>query len=530
MVNRQFSRRSFLRGGGALVVGFSMLGPAVGGKARAAVAADARSPVPGPPDPTQVDSWIAVHADNTATIYSGLQELGNGTPTGVLQIAGEELGMSMSQLHFGVSDSHVTPNNVSQVASNGIKSGGPKVRAAAAGAAQALLAMASTRLGVPASSLTVKDGVVAGGGRSVTYGELVGDRLFNVQLPASYGLNATTANPPAAGAGLGAGAAPTKPPSQYSLVATPVPRVDIPDKVTGRYTYIHNLRLPAMLHGRVVRPRGQAAFGDTVTVGGVDQGSIAKIRDAQVVQAGNFVGVVAPTEYAAIQAAAQLKVSWQAPGTLPGSGNVYRHMLETPTTDFVTAQTGDLAAGFAKAATVLSSTYSSPYQIHGPIGPSCAVADVRPDSAFVFVNSQNVYRTRTKIASTLGLPATSVRIRFFEGSSCFGQSPYDDAAEAAALLSQKVGKPVRVQFMRWDEHGWDMYEPAHIGMVRAGIDGAGRSSPTTTTRGSTAGCRARPSGRRSTRGRRRCGSPAAAASSRRRRGTPAASTARPPTA
>jgi CO/xanthine dehydrogenase Mo-binding subunit len=352
--------------------------------------------------------------------------------------------------------------------------GGPKVRAAAAGAAQALLAMASARLGVPASSLAVKDGVVSGGGRSVSYGELVGDRLFDVRLPPSYNLTPSTANPPAAGAGLGAGAGPTKPVARYSLVAKAVPRLDIPDKVTGKYTYIHNLRLPGMLHGRVVRPHGQAAFGDTVTVAGVDIGSIRAIADAQVVQVGSFVGIVAPTEYGAIQAAAQLKVRWQAPGTLPGSGNVYKHMLGTPTSEFVTAQTGDLAAGFGKAATIVAATYESPYQIHGPIGPSCAVADVRPDSAFVFVNSQNVYGTRTKIASTLGLPSTSVRVRFFEGSSCFGQSPYDDAAEAAALLSQKAGKPVRVQFMRWDEHGWDMYEPAHIGMVRAGIDGSGR--------------------------------------------------------
>ena len=469
---KEFSRKTFLKGGGALVVALSSAGVA---DAAGSAAGSVRGSTAGPPDPTQVDSWIAIHADNTATIYPGLQELGNGTATGLLQLAGEELGMEMSQLKFGVSDSHVTPNNVGQSASNGVKSGGPKLRAAAAGAYQTLLALASAQLGVPQGTLTVKSGVVTGGGKSVTYGQLIGDKLFNVQLPLSYNVSPTTSTPPAIGAGLPTGNVnpPTKSPSAYTLVGTRVPRIDIPDKITGKYTYVHNVRLPGMLHGRVVRPRGQGAFGDAV-LANVDASSVKSLPDVQVVQVGSFVGVVAAKEYDAIQAAAQLKVNWERPSNLPGSGDLYEHMLATPTTDFITAQTGDVGSGFAQAAKVLSATYKAPYQTHGPIGPSCAVADVTAAGANVFVNSQGVYSTRTAVSKILQMPPEQIRVRFFEGSSCFGASPYTDAAEAAALLSQKVGKPVRVQFMRWDEHGWDMYEPAHVGMVRAGLDPNGK--------------------------------------------------------
>jgi len=470
---KEFSRKSFLKGGGILFVGFGLIGSGLAGEADAAVG-DTSSLNAGPPNPAQVDTWVAIHSDNTATIYPGLQELGNGSSTGLLQMAGEELSMEMNQLKFGVSDSNRTPNNVSQSASNAIKSGGPKLRAATATAAQALLAMASTTLGVPSSQLTVQKGTVSGGGKSVTYGDLIGDKLFNVQVPASYNLAPTTAAVPAIGVGVPTGTPGTKPVSQYTLIGTRVPRVDIPAKVTGTYTYVHNVRLQGMLHGRIVRPRGQGAFGD-VAVPIVDSTSVEHIPGVQIVQVSNFVGVVAPKEYDAIQAAAQLKVDWQKPSNLPGNGNLYQHMSTTPTTDFVTSQTGgDLAANFATAAKVLTATYEAPYQVHGPIGPSCAVADVTPARATVFVNSQNVYSTRTKISNVLQVPPSQVRVQFFEGASCFGQSPYDDAAQAAALMSQRVGKPVRVQFMRWDEHGWDAGEPAHIGQVRAGIDGNGK--------------------------------------------------------
>jgi CO/xanthine dehydrogenase Mo-binding subunit len=474
LLNEQaFTRKSFLRGGGALLVGFSVGAGLLAGEASARVSGLSGVNA-GPPDPSQVDTWVAVHSDNTATIYPGLQELGNGSSTGLLQIAGEELSMDVSQLQYGVSDSNRTPNNVAQSASNAIKSGGPKLRAASALAAQALLGMASSSLGVPVSQLSVKSGVVSGGGKSVAYGALIGGKLFNVQAPASYSLAPTTANPPAIGVGVPTGFPGTKPVSQYTLVGTRVPRIEIPAKVAGTYTYIHNVRVPGMLHGRVVRPRGQGAFGDPLSAS-VDASSVSHIPEVQVVQVGSFVGVVAAREYDAIQAAAQLRVSWTRPSNLPGDANLYQHMDTTPTTrDFVVTQAGDVGQGFAQAARIISQTYHGAYQTHAVIGPSCSVADVQPASATVFVNSQNVYTTRSKIASILNVPASQVRVRFFEGSSCFGQSPYDDAAQAAALLSQKVGKPVRVQFMRWDETGWGMTETPYTGRIRAGIDTNGK--------------------------------------------------------
>jgi CO/xanthine dehydrogenase Mo-binding subunit len=267
----------------------------------------------------------------------------------------------------------------------------------------------------------------------------------------------------------------SKPVSQYKVVTTQVPRVDIPDKVTGKYVYVHNVRVPGMLHSRVVRPRGQRAWGTGAPIVSVDESSIGKIPGARVVRRGDFLGVVAPTEYAAVQAAAQLEVTWKEDSSLPGDGNLFDHMRALPTTNVVlTTQVGDLNAGFAKAAKVLSATYKVPYQSHNSLGPNCAIADVTADGAVVFCSTQNVYGTRTKIASVTGLPESKIRVVFYEGGSCYGQNLHEESAVAAAVMSQIVGKPVRLQHMRWDEHGWGNTEPAHLLDVRAGIDASGK--------------------------------------------------------
>jgi CO/xanthine dehydrogenase Mo-binding subunit len=267
----------------------------------------------------------------------------------------------------------------------------------------------------------------------------------------------------------------SKPVSQYRIVTTEVPRVDIPDKVTGKYVYMHNVRVPGMLHGRVVRPRGQPAWGTGAPIASLDESSIRNLDGARVVRRGDFLGVVAPTEYGAVQAAAQLKVTWKEDGSLPGSGNLFAHMRSLPTTNVVlTTQVGDLAAGFAKAARTLSATYKVPYQCHKGLAPKCAIADVTGSGATVFCSTQNVYGTRTKVMNVTGLPQERVRVVFYEGGSCYGQNLHEESAVAAAVMSQIVGKPVRVQFMRWDEHGWGNSEPPHLLDVRAGIDGSGK--------------------------------------------------------
>jgi CO/xanthine dehydrogenase Mo-binding subunit len=443
-----FSRRDLLKGG-VLLVGFSLAGSSLPD------AAWALGDSAGPPDPKAVDSWIAIHADNSATIMFGKCELGQGNTTGLLQIAGEELDLDMSQLKTVRLDTNVTPDQGATSSSSSIHIGGPQVRAAAAQARQALLALASKHLGVQTGSLTVAKGVVSIAGepdRSVKYGELLGDKPFKVKSN---------------------GTAPTKHPDQYKLVGTRVTRVDIPDKVSGKYVHMQHVRVPGMLHGRVVLPRGQRAYGAGAKPLSVDESAIKDIPGARVVRKGDFVGVVAEHEWDAIKAADALKVTWQDPPALP-SGDLYQKMRAEKTTDTVIANWGDAEKAFAQATHVRSSTYRCPYQGHLPFAPNCALADVSANGALVMSSTQDVYNARAMLADVLGMKPEKIRVQYYEGSGTFGRSCYEDAAQAAAIMSQAVGKPVRVQYMRWDEHGWDNFGPAHLADVRAGIDASGK--------------------------------------------------------
>jgi CO/xanthine dehydrogenase Mo-binding subunit len=451
-----------VKGGGAMIVGFSAVGAGLG--AKVAQAADDPYASNAPFDQAAVDSYLVIHADNTASVMSGYAEAGTGTSTGFLMIAAEELDMDVSQLRSIDPDTNLTPyTGVSS--SQGIRTAGPKVRAAAAYAKQALLGLASTQLGAPASSLTVSKGVVSGGGRSVTYGELLGGKLFNVKMSSPT---------------LQAGQAPAKPVSQYKLIGTTVPRIDVPTKVTGAFTYAQFISLPGMLHGRVVRPRGQWVFGVVPQVLSVDESSIKNIPNVQLVRKNDFIGVVAPEEYDAIQAAAQLKVKWaDPPAALPSTGSQYKRLRDLDSANKDATQeyiqdTGvpDVDVALKGAAKVLSQTYLYPYQGHDPIGPYCAVADVTANGARVWNYSQSLFGDRTKVAQALGIPEARVHLIFAGGASGFS-APFHEPAVAAALMSQAVGKPVRAQWMRWDDHGWDVFGQAMIVDVTAGIDANG---------------------------------------------------------
>jgi len=476
---RELSRKTFLAGGGALIVGFSVAGAGVGAKvARAAEDPFASN---GPYDQRQLDSWLVIHADNTASLKLGKVELGQGLMTGLLMVAAEELDMDLGQMKPITHDTNVTPNQGATVGSQGIQTGGKQTRAAAASAKQALLKLASASLGVPVSSLSVKSGVVSGGGKTVTYGQLIGDKLFNA--PITVFTSPGSATTPAQAV---AGAPGTKPVGQYTLVGkTGIPRIDVPDKVTGTYVYVHTIRIPGMLHGRVVRPRGQGAYGGgtNVPVLSVDEGSIRHIPGAKVLRAGNFLGVVAEREYDAIQAAAQLKVKWGDMPPIRPVGNLFKGMRDDDSAGKAPARisvdTGDFDAAFANAAHKLQQTYRYHYTGHLPIGPSCCVADVTPNGARIFTNTQNAYGTRDTIKTALdaagaSLPLNRIRLTYVEGSSVYGSAPYNDANQAAAVLSYLAGAPVRLQFMRWDEHGWDNYGPAQMTDIRAGIDAKGK--------------------------------------------------------
>jgi nicotinate dehydrogenase subunit B len=441
-------RRDFLKAGGALVVGFQLRNALLGQTAPVV-----RGTLAGPPDPKQVDTWLAIHSDNTATVYIGFAELGQGNSTALLQVAAEELDMDMSQLKTVRLDTNVTPNQGGTYSSASIQRGGPQVRTAAAEARQALLQIASKKLDAPADRLTVSKGVVSGAGGSVSYGELVGDKPFHLAFSAS---------------------APVKSSTEYKVVGTPVPRNDLPDKVSGKYVYMQHARLPGMLHGRVVRPRGQGAYGAGAKVTALNETSIANIPGARILRKGDFVGVVAENEWDAVRAARQLKVTWDPSPTLTGSDGMYEAMRAATTDDRIVVERGNAADAIGAAPHKVSYNCRAPYQSHAPFGPNCALADVKADSALVMCSTQDVYGTRGTLARILELPLDKVRVQYYEGSGTYGHSCYDDVAQAASLLSRLAGKPVRLQFMRWDEHGWDNYGPSHVGEVRAGANADGK--------------------------------------------------------
>ena len=442
------SRRGLLKGGGAMIIGFSLSAPALAQAARGSKA--------GPPDYQAVDTWIAIHADNTATIYTGKCELGQGNQTGLLQVAAEELDFGMHQVRTIRLDTNITPDQQATSSSSSIHRGAPALRAAAAQARQELLARAAVKLGVQAGSLVVRDGVVSVKGennfRTVTYGELLGDKPFNVKYT---------------------GVAPLKPASQYRLVGQRPARVDIPEKAAGKYTHMQHLRVPGMLHGRVVLPRGQRGFGVGAQPLSVDEASIAHIAGAKVIRKGDFVGVVAEREWDAVKAARDLKVVWREGPDLGSNATVHERMRKDKTVDTQIASKGDPAGMMQKAAFVRGASYFCPDQAHVPFAPNCALADPTGEQLVIRSSTQDVYSSRAQVAEVLGIPAEKVRLQYFEGSGTFGRSCYEDATQAAAIMATATGKPVRVQYMRWDEHGWDNYGPAHLAEVRAGVDEQG---------------------------------------------------------
>ena len=446
-----FPRRDFLKAGGELMIGFAVRGQAQAQQPEGIVAGAHQ------PDANRLDTWLAIHADNTATIFIGFVELGQGNTTALLQIAAEELDLEMGQVRTARIETGKTPNQGGTVASASISRGGPQIRLAAAEARHALLAMAAARLGVPVDRLTVSKGVVSDRGnpsQSVTYGALIGDRRFDVAYT---------------------GKAAIKDYRTYSIVGTSVPRNDIPAKAAGTYVYMHHVRVPGMLHGRIVRPRGQGAYADAARVTSVDAASIADIPGARVIRRRDFVGVVAADEWSAVRAAQRLRVTWERPASLPETpAALFRGMRANPTLDRVVMDRGDVPAAAAGARHVVSRRYDTPYQMHAPFGPNCAVADVKADSAVVMCSTQNIYLTRSKVAEVLHMPEEKIAIQYYEGSGIFGHAPYDDAAQAAAVLSQEAGVPVRLQFMRWDEGGWDNYGPAHTCDVKVAADASGK--------------------------------------------------------
>ena len=460
METKQISRRQFAKGAGALIVSFNFLGPV------SRLLGQSENPAGAAPEATSLDSWIAVAQDGTVTVFTSKVDLGTGVVTALSQIVAEELDVPFHQIHMETGDTSSTIDQAATVGSRTIERGGPQLRQASAAARQELLKLASAKLGAPVEKLSVNDGVVSASGdpaKKVTYASLVGGKHFNVKITAT-------------GTGAALVVAPEVKPKDhkdYKIVGTPVHRVDLPPKFTGEFVYTPDERVPGMLHGRVVRP---PVVNSAPT--SVDESSIAHISGiVKVVREGNFVGVVANTEWSAIQAARALKVTWSTPATKLPSNNdeLFSYLKNTKSfSERVVANKGNLEPAFSQATKTFEATYHWPFQLHGMIGPSCAVADVQGDKVTVWAGSQGTFNTRKQVADMLSLPEKNVRVVYRESAGCYGRLSPDDVPLDAALMSRAVGKPVRVQWMREDEHAWEPKGPAQLMTARAGVDAQGK--------------------------------------------------------
>jgi CO/xanthine dehydrogenase Mo-binding subunit len=441
-----FSRRDLLKLGGTLVVAFTWGRPVAAGAQTAGVAAITSRSL----DPTAVDSFLAIHADGSVTVYTGKVDIGTGLRVAVAQMAGEELGVPPTRITVVDGDTRLCPDQGGTGGSTGLTRGGIEIRRAAATARQALLGLAAARLNRPVGDLTLTAGEVrpAAGGPGLGLGALVGGRSLDLKVDPN---------------------APLVPPARYTIVGQPVPRPDVPDKCTGRHVYVQDFRLPGMLHARVIRP---PAIGATLVA--VDESSIAGLPDVRVVRLQSFLAVVAPDEWAVIRAAAALKATWTDWQGLPDEAQLDPYLRHAVERDQAIVSRGDAAAALATSPKPLSATYSWPSQSHASLGPSCAVADVQGDAATIWSSSQGVHGLRTNLARTFGLAAENVRVVFLEGSGSYGSNGNDYAAADAVLLSKTLARPVRVQWSRQDELGWDPKGPPQMLDVRAGLDTNGR--------------------------------------------------------
>jgi CO/xanthine dehydrogenase Mo-binding subunit len=437
------SRRDFLKGSGALIVSFSAASLAPLASAQGPF--DTRS---SHVDPTRLDSWLAVAADGTVTAHTGKCDLGQGMFTAQTQLVAEELCVPLVHVKLIQCDTSVCPDQgtTSGSQSTPMNFNTANLALAAATAREALLGMAAKQLRETVDQLTVADGVITGkSGRRISYGELIGSKRFNISLNQ---------------------AVKRRTPAQWTVLGKPVPSLDRVALMTGRFEFVHNVRVPGMLHGRVVRPPEVGA-----TVAAVDESSVRQIPGlVKVAVRKDFVGVVAEKQWQAIEAANRLKVKWN-PGTgLPEQKTFYDNLRKRPARDLLLVDSKDVETQLAAASTVVRATYAYPYQMHGSVGASCAVADVQADHATVWSATQSAYPTRSIAAKLLGLASDRVRVIFVRGSGCYGLNGADAASFDAVLLSQAAGRPVRVQLSRQDEMAWENFGAACVIEQRAGID------------------------------------------------------------
>src|SRR3989449_380689 len=436
MLTKQISRRDFLKTSGALVVTYALAPKA----ANAAIDPNDLGPKTVAAD--RVDGFVAIDSRGVVTVYCGKVDLGPGTDTALTQIAAEELGVPMQRVKLVTGDTLLTPDQGPTFGSLTIQNGGVQIRQACATAREALLDRAAQKLGVSRSDLAVQDGWIRGNGKRVAYAELVGDRRLELKVDAK---------------------APLKDPSAYTIVGKPVPRLDIPEKVTGRFTYMQDLKVKGMVHARVVRPPAMRAT--------LEDWSDAQCKQIPgylgAVRKGSFLAVVAHDEWAAIKAARAIEARWSKWEGLPDKAKLWDHVRATRVAkDEVLQNAGDSAAALGAAPKLLKASYDFAVHTHGSIGPSCAVAQFKDGKLTAWSASQATHLLRKQLARMLDMSELNIRCLYVEGSGCYGRNGHEDAAADAALIAREVGRPVRVQWSRADEHGWDPHPGPHAEQLR----------------------------------------------------------------
>jgi len=461
------TRRGFLAGGGALLVTIGMR-PVPADAAAAASGLPSVSATKPPLTPDQLDSWVAVREDGSVLAFFGKMDMGQGVDVAIGQIVAEELDVPFERVTVLMGDTATSVNQGGASGSTGVQKGGIALRNAAAEARRVLVAMAAERLGVPAERLTVTDGVVGVGGepgRTVTYADLIGGRFFNVALQ----WNGKIGNDLVA-----RGVATPKRPDQYRIVGRSIARSDVPAKVFGQLDYVTDVKVPGMLHARMIRPPVAGAVPISV-----DDQSIRDIPGVRVVHREGFLAVVAEREWDAVRAAERLAVKWSdAAPPFPAQDALYGHIRKAPVLKrTVEVEQGAVEPAFAAgaAARVVEAEYEWPFQSHASMGPACAIVALAEDgaSATVWTGSQKPHFARDGVAGILGLPPERVHGIWVPGPGSYGRNDAGDAALDAAVLAKELRRPVRVQGMRHEGHGWDPKGPASVHRARAALDASG---------------------------------------------------------
>jgi nicotinate dehydrogenase subunit B len=462
------SRREFVKDAGGLLIGFSLADSAVLPRVLAAAATETITA----PSPSRLDSWLRIDKEGIVHVFTGKPEIGMGVSTAYAQIVAEELDVPVDRVVLVMADTATTTNQGGVGGSTSIMLGSKPLRNAAANARYLLTQLASRRLGVPAEELEVEDGIVSIRGgtkrdatKNVSYADLAGGGDLNDALKVSgdgFSLNVVGEGKP-------------KDPSAYTVVGKPVPREDLPPKILGRFKYVTDVRVAGMLHGRVIRPSGVGA-----TFVSLDEISAKSIPGyVKTVVKGNFVGVLAENEWAAIQAAKAVKVTWTAPKqAFPEQKDLYAYMRSTQVkASKETLRRGDADAALSIAAKKVEASYEFPFQSHATMGPGCAVADVHTDGiTTVWSGGQKPHDLQKGFAELLRVPVDTVRVVWVEDAGSYGRPGFEDAAADAVLLSEAAGKPVRVQWMREDMTAWGTKGPAVICDLSAALDAHGEAT------------------------------------------------------